>query len=287
MLRPLRTRSDFDAAVVLQRQVWGDEFEDLVPAATLQVALEIGGIAVGAFDRGELVGLVFGLTGPRGGETVHWSDLLAVRPDHRGRGLAVRLKAFQRERLLQAGIRTMFWTFDPLEAVNARLNLSRLGAIAVEYRRDMYGSGASPLHRGIGTDRLLVTWALDSPRVERRMAGVERGAGAEGTPGAERVAGPDLRADVSVCNPPDRSGAMAVPVEPDLGLAAPRIGIAVPFGIQSLKAREPVLASDWRRTTRAAFEHYFAMGYVAYEAVGEGDFCVYVLGREGRSALMP
>src|SRR5438034_245684 len=40
-----------------------------------------------------------------------------------------------------------------------------LGAFCREYQPNLYGVTTSPLHRGLETDRLLVEWHLDSPRV--------------------------------------------------------------------------------------------------------------------------
>ena len=54
-------------------------------------------------------------------------------------------------------------TFDPLRSRNAHLNF-RLGVTADRYLRDFYGETTSPLHRGIGTDRLWVSWDLGSGR---------------------------------------------------------------------------------------------------------------------------
>src|SRR5690348_3745249 len=97
-LRSLETPDDFDAAVTLQREVWGDDFTDLVPAAVLRVVGYVGGVAAGAFgDDGELAGFVFGVSGVRDGRLVHWSDTLAVRARYRDRGLGESLKRFQRE----------------------------------------------------------------------------------------------------------------------------------------------------------------------------------------------
>src|SRR5258708_23903853 len=49
------------------------------------------------------------------------------------------------------------WTFDPLELRNAHFNLNRLGAICRRYLPNLYGVTTSPLHRGLPTDRLVVT----------------------------------------------------------------------------------------------------------------------------------
>ena len=83
--------------------------------------------------------------------------------------MGLRLKAYQREELLAAGITRVRWTFDPLESKNAHLNLNKLGAFAREYVEDIYGQTTSILHQGIGTDRFVPTWILDSDRVIQRL----------------------------------------------------------------------------------------------------------------------
>lgn len=160
-IRPLTSPADYAACVELQELVWGAG-EETIPPIMLQVSQKVGAIAAGAFDtRGKMLGCVFGLTGLRHGRVAHWSHMLAVRPEARDQGIGRRLKRYQRARLLPMGVPTMYWTFDPLVARNAHLNLNRLGATVEEYVPDMYGPGdQSPLDRGIGTDRLVVRWDL-------------------------------------------------------------------------------------------------------------------------------
>jgi len=87
--------------------------------------------------------------------------MLAVRADRRDRGIGRQLKEYQRDLLLAMGVPTIYWTFDPLVARNAHLNLHHLGASIEEYVPDFYGTGAdSPVDRGIGTDRFVVRWDL-------------------------------------------------------------------------------------------------------------------------------
>ena len=103
--------------------------------------LLLGGVAAGAWDeRGSLIGFVFGITGIEGGRPVHWSDMLAVRPAFRDVGLGWRLKIYQRRVLLERGVRSCYWTFDPLESRNAYLNFSKLGAVAVPIDPAVTGS---------------------------------------------------------------------------------------------------------------------------------------------------
>ena len=156
-IRLLASHEDYDACVALQREVWGSEYDEAVPASLLQVVPHVGGLVLGAFsgDR-ELLGFVFGLTGPKNEEIVHWSHALGVREAARNLGVGRLLKDYQRAELARRGIRSMYWTFDPLIAKNAHFNINRLGARVVEYVPDMYGTTRSPLHHGLATDRFVV-----------------------------------------------------------------------------------------------------------------------------------
>lgn len=245
-IRPFDSRGDYDACVRLQREVWGADFADVVPATILMVSQRVGGVAAGAFDAdGRLLGFVFGISGLRGGEPVHWSDMLAVRRAARGAGLGKRLKRFQRERLLERGVRRMLWTYDPLVARNANLNLNGLGAAPVEYVVDMYGDTRSTLHAGLETDRFVVEWRLDAPR------------GAAGTPASEPPAdGPRGVGEGVPTVGPD-------PVGTDGGDPPPaaRVRVAVPADVEALKAADPARARAWRRAQRRAFTWYLANGY--------------------------
>ena len=170
-IRALANRSEFTAAVDLQQQIWGPAFGDLVPPSILKVTQRIGGIAAGAFDAdGELLGFVFGLTGVEGGRLVHWSDMLAVRPEARNLGIGRRLKLFQRDVVRPLGVELIYWTFDPMIARNAHLNFNRFGVYAADYVEDMYGATGSAVHGNVPTDRLVVAWPTRDIDVDVRLA---------------------------------------------------------------------------------------------------------------------
>lgn len=272
-VRPLTTWPELQACAALQEQVWGEDFSERVPPTVLWAARRLGGVVSGAFDPdGRLIGFVFGMTGVQGGRPVHWSDMLAVVPEYRNRGIAQRLKLHQREEALRRGVDTIYWTFDPLESKNAYLNLSRLGGVASEYWRDAYGESDSPLHRGIGTDRLIIEWPIASPRVVQRLEGElppPTFTDIEPLPAVNAVR-------------PGKHGLEST--EADLGLAAERIRLVIPADIQGLKAASPALAAEWRRVTRAAFETYLGKGYRAVEVVQQDDRSHYLLERS-RAAL--
>jgi chorismate synthase len=244
-IRPLRTHEEFEQCVRLQKDTWGETFSELVPIAILKVSPRIGGVTAGAFDAaGRMVGFVFGMTGVREGRLVHWSDMLAVRPEARDAGLGARLKEYQRVSVQALGVEVIYWTYDPLVAKNAHLNLNRLGARPTEYVPDMYGADTdSDLHRGLGTDRFVVAWPVERPAVP---------------PVEERP--PQRALESPVANPIGRDGAPTVLEEIDYALE-PYLRIQIPEDIQAVRAESTDLAVRWRQTTRAAFVASLARGY--------------------------
>jgi predicted GNAT superfamily acetyltransferase len=250
-IRPLTSEADFEACLALQRETWGDDFRELVPPALLKIAQRVGGIAAGAFDlEGQLLGFVFGLTGVEQGRPVHWSHMLAVTESLRSRGIGRRLKHYQRDALRRLGVRRMYWTYDPLVARNAHLNLNRLGARVVEYVEGMYGDNpSSRTDSVIGSDRFIVCWELDR------------------APG-----------DV-----PSTEPAGARPLAGDALPDAPAVRIEVPEDIQRLKEIDPDGARGWRDRTRRAFTHYLRRGYrvAAFEREPRTHRCFYTLTSTG------
>lgn len=286
-LRPLASHDDYHACYELQLATWGRDFQEGVPPSVLKISQRVGGIAAGAFAAGgELLGYVYGLTGvrppgsrrsaarlpargePARPELFHWSHMLAVAPQARDLGLGTRLKLYQRELLLPLGVEVVEWTYDPLEARNAHLNLNRLGAEVVEYVEDMYkGEMGSELARGIGTDRFIVSWEIADERVRDTVErlGLEGGAGTGGggtAPPPERFMDapaiePAPAGDAGNAGNAGEAGAAGGPPLP----AAPPVRIEIPAHIQEFKERHPERALAWRIGTRRAFQAYLARGY--------------------------
>ena len=164
-IRDLHSLKDYADCVALQEATWGAGFSERVPTAILRVSQMVGGVAAGAFDDNDrMAGFVFGLTGVRDNELVHWSDMLAVRDDLRSQGIGEKLKQYQKDKVRALGVRAMLWTFDPLQAGNAHFNINHLGALPIEYVADMYGTHPdNVLFGALPTDRFVARWSLDAP----------------------------------------------------------------------------------------------------------------------------
>lgn len=239
--------------VALEKVVWEfTDFEDVTPAALLVVSIKRGGILLGAFDEaGALRGFVYSMPAVKDGRLTQWSHMLGVSPDARETGLGLRLKLAQREHAVRAGIDLIEWTFDPLQALNAHLNLTRLGAIVEEYEEDVYGQSTSPLHRGTPTDRFVAEWRVSAAHVERRIS----------------AAGAPLMRDSTVLsailiNPSTEVNGW---LEPSLRLieakSERRLLVEIPTGFTDMQRRNPDLALEWRMTTRSIFQTYLRRGY--------------------------
>ncbi len=158
-IRALRGFEEFHALEALQKEVWECPDLEVVPSYHLIASLRVGAILLGAFEDGKLIGFVYGFPGFDGDRRTIHSDMLAVRPAFRDRGLGRTLKLAQREAALANGIDRITWTFDPLQTRNAFLNFEKLGVVADRYLPDFYGDTITPL-QSTGTDRLWVTWHL-------------------------------------------------------------------------------------------------------------------------------
>lgn len=250
-IRPLTTFEDCRQVVALEKIVWGyTDAEDVVPSPVLIVTIKRGGILLGGFDAaGVLKGFVYSIPGLKDGRLTQWSHMLGVTADARDAGLGAQLKLAQRDAALAMGIDLVEWTYDPLQALNAHFNFTKLGVVVEEYEENIYGESSSPLHRGTPTDRFVAEWHLTRPHVERRVA----------------AAGPLMRdasvASAPVLNPSRDTEEWLEPGAADLAVADRRVLVEIPMGFSDMQARRPDLALAWRLATRNVFQAYLPRGY--------------------------
>ncbi|THF83657.1 acyl-CoA acyltransferase [Deinococcus sp. KSM4-11] len=240
----------------VQVAAWGYADREVLPGTMFRISAATGGIVLAAYpaagDQQEVpVGLAYGFPARVDGQGWHHSHLLAVRPEWRGSGVAVVLKLAQRARALAQGYTRMTWTFDPMVARNARLNLGKLGAVARTYHPDWYAlsddrNAAEP------ADRLMIEWDLTTAPVERPP---------------ERVEG-----ELALAAEPDRQE----PGPVDDALESGRVLVEVPVRPEAL---EPATRRAWRLALRAALSAYLARDYEVSGLAREGERAFYVLTR--------
>jgi predicted GNAT superfamily acetyltransferase len=273
-IRDLHGIDDYRAVVDLERAIWAyTDWNDVITVPVFIITLKRGGILIGAFDDSDrMIGFAFSIVGIKDGKPTQWSHMMGVLEEHRRSGLGRLLKLAQRDRAMAAGFDLMEWTFDPLQALNAHLNFTRLGVVCDEYVENVYGESTSALHRGTPTDRFVVEWWLREPHVERRIA-------REGplTVRAEEAAG------APAVNRTRETGEWRAPAAADLTLDAPRVWVEVPPAFTAMQQKVPELAREWRFATREIFEAYFGRGYraVDFELQRERSGGRYLLARKG------
>jgi predicted GNAT superfamily acetyltransferase len=232
VIRPCGSIAELEACVRLQQQVWGYVPAEVYPVRLFVNLTHIGGHVLGAFagpskagaaaEDGDLVGFVMAMPAWRDGRRYLHSLSLAVAPGHENHGLGRRLKLGQRELAIKEGIARIEWTFDPLRAKNAFLNIERLGAVTRRYHPDYYGSVHSRLQQGLPSDRLVCEWWLRSARVRRALAPEPR---------PRRTQQPKPAAEITI-----------------------------PADFGSLAERDPAAALAVQRSVRRKFEQCFRRG---------------------------
>ncbi|GAB4457061.1 MAG: GNAT family N-acetyltransferase [Anaerolineales bacterium] len=279
-IKLLETPEEMTLVEDLQRLVWPGSETDVVPAHIFITAVHNGGLVLGAFQNGELVGFVFGFPGldftPDGPRPKHCSHMMGVKPGVRDSGIGFMLKRAQWQMVRKQGIDHITWTYDPLLSRNARLNIAKLGAVCNTYRRAEYGEMRDGLNAGLPSDRFQVDWWVNTRRVERRLSKRPRR-----SLKLEDFSKADLHplytphfGNSNLPRPPEHFA----PLEGRLLLAE------IPADFTALKEADFALARDWRFFSRQVFETAFAAGYLVTDFIHDQGRSFYVL-TDGESTL--
>jgi predicted GNAT superfamily acetyltransferase len=163
--RYLTKTEELEPFVDLQLDIWGVPERNAVPSNIIHAMILSGGVAIGAYDTGNMIGMSMALPCVREGTVGLWSHMTGVHPGYQDHKVGFELKQLQREWALEHQYRTIYWTFDPMQRGNAHFNLNLLGAESNTYHVDLYGNTLATLNPGLATDRLEVKWVLDAPHV--------------------------------------------------------------------------------------------------------------------------
>lgn len=267
IIRPITTLAEMAEVEELQKIVWETNDLEIVPVHTLHAIQHNGGAFIGALEDGKIVGFVLGILGTRGKPEYHntpaaerlkmYSVMAGVLPAYRGLDVGYRLKLAQREFALNLGLDLITWTYDPLESLNGRFNIGKLGVTCHTYLRHHHGE-MTGLNAGIPTDRFEVAWWINSDRVKAWLADKQRRLTLE----AAQEQGAMLVNQVSF-----NLNGLPVPSQEIRPSTNEAVLLEIPANFQQIKRMAFDLAVSWREHTRHLFEALFAGGYEVMDFV--------------------
>jgi predicted GNAT superfamily acetyltransferase len=275
----------------LQLFIWPGSERDIVPLHLLVTLARNGGLVLGAYEDGRLVGFLYGFPGldetDEGFRMKHCSHQLGVHPDFESQGLGFELKRAQWQLVRRQGLDLITWTYDPLESRNAALNIRKLGAVCNTYKQAVYGEMRDGLNLGLPSDRFEVALWVNSARVRLRLSGDPRSRLdlAQYHQGGAEVVNPTHINEAGVPVPPE----LAEPYlwQGDQKAVSRLLLVEIPSQFQVLKQLDTHLAAAWRQHTRRLFENLFTSGYLVTDFLympGEHPRSFYVLS-DGESTL--
>jgi len=148
-------------------KTWAMDSGTEITPNLLQAMVHSGAYLSGAFIDGNCVGAAFAFPATTGGLHLH-SHMTAVLDKFRDKGIGYALKVDQYKWAKQNNYKEITWTFDPLVARNAKLNLLKLGVEISAYYPNFYGDMPDELNAGDESDRVMaslkVVGDLPTPR---------------------------------------------------------------------------------------------------------------------------
>ncbi|WP_188456343.1 GNAT family N-acetyltransferase [Virgibacillus oceani] len=213
------------------------------PIHQTYTALNHGGVLLGAYDGGKMIGFIYSFAGFDGNDPYLCSHMLGILPNYRKDGLGMKMKLKQAEISAKMGYPMMTWTFDPLESLNAYLNLHKLGAIGAHYKIDHYGSMDDGLNQGLPTDRIQIEWHFNRTTYQA-------------------IDFDEAKLLLNI----DKDG-YPITIKENIDSANDVWFIAIPEKFQTIKQQNPQLAREWRFETRKVFQALFSKGFQAIDVV--------------------
>ena len=140
-------------------EVWPMESGTEITPNLLMAMIHSGAYLSGAFIDKMCVGAAFAFPAVTNGFHLH-SHMTAVLDKHRDKGVGYALKIDQWHWAKKNNYKEITWTFDPLVARNAKLNLIKLGVDISGYYPNFYGDMPDVLNAGDESDRVMASWKV-------------------------------------------------------------------------------------------------------------------------------
>lgn len=212
---------------------WGFETMESLVKDMVSAMRFHGGLVLGAYDNGDMVGMSFSFPGFRKGKSYLYSHMTGVMQDRKYSGIGYNLKQAQLKWAKENGYELIAWTFDPLMSLNANFNIGKLGAFSRTYIRNFYGKMEDDLNRGIRTDRLVAELWVDF-KIEEH---------------SEKLV---------FLNTPELEFHFDGKYD---DISAETLALYIPEDFVALKARDIKFAMSVRESSCSLLEHLFSHGY--------------------------
>ena len=158
-VRRLETLTDQTLGRQIFDQTWAMDSGTEITPNLLQAMVHSGAYLSGAFIDEKCVGAAFAFPATTEGLHLH-SHMTAVLDKYRDKGIGYSLKIDQWNWAKKNNYKEITWTFDPLVARNAKLNLIKLGVDISAYYPNFYGDMPDALNAGDESDRVMASWKV-------------------------------------------------------------------------------------------------------------------------------
>ena len=176
-IRPLTSLPDQDLGRMIFDHTWAMDAGTEITPNLLQAMIHSGAYLSGAFIDGNCVGAAFAFPATTGGLHLH-SHMTAVIDKFRDKGIGHALKIDQYKWAKQNNYKEITWTFDPLVARNAKLNILKLGVDISAYYPNFYGDMPDELNAGDESDRVMASLKVvgDAPTPRTAISAPDKSA---------------------------------------------------------------------------------------------------------------
>lgn len=158
-VRKLETIAEQNIGRHIFDKTWALDSGTEITPNLLQAMVHSGAYLSGAFIEEKCVGAAFAFPATTSGPHLH-SHMTAVLDGYRDQGIGYALKIDQWFWAKKNNYKEITWTFDPLVARNAKLNLTKLGVDISAYYPNFYGDMPDALNAGDESDRLMASWKV-------------------------------------------------------------------------------------------------------------------------------
>lgn len=167
-IKAIKEMDKFSELIDIQRDAWGLTDIDIVPLHVFKAVADLlkpNGIVLGYFLEERIIGFI--MTFPTSNPKEVLAHMGALSKKYQNRGIFYRLSLDLRKIMRSNGVDKIFWTYDPLESVNAHLYIRKLGGVITRHFINYYGDIDSIIHSGLPTDRFRVEWNIKDKSVEK------------------------------------------------------------------------------------------------------------------------